>query len=221
MTNLVILLSTAVVCGKRSTQRQISTLYAAALERAGHHAVLYTGGDPAQLCQRCDGLLLTGGGDIHPDLYGASPSTEHLSIDCARDEEELSLTRAFCSQNKPILGICRGLQVLNVFFGGTLFQDISNHDEQLHMVSTVSGTRTAQLIGSSLITNSYHHQAVNQLGKNLHSSAFATDGQIEAAEHIHLPILGVQWHPERMIHGLCADTDYDQTILFHHFFHAS
>ena len=217
MQDSVILVSTAIEPSERSEKRSISALYGAALLRAGLLPVLYAGGDPQALVQRCDGLLLAGGGDIEPALYGQPHAYQHLSIDPLRDTEELALVRAFCAAGKPILGICRGLQVINVFFGGTLQQDITGHDGIPHSVTSVAGTQTAHLTGGFFKANSYHHQAVAQLGHDLRASAFAGDGTVEALEHQSLPILGVQWHPERMVPGLCADTPADHSALFTYF----
>lgn len=214
MQNSVILVTTGTLPGGLSPNRGISVLYGQALMRAGLCAALYGAGAPADLADRFDGLLLTGGGDLEPALYGQRRASYRLSLDPVRDSEELALTRAFCAARKPILGICRGIQVLNVFFGGALVQDVSGHDGAPHPVTAVPGTRTAELCGGVFKTNSYHHQAISRLGDGLRATAYAGDGLIEAVEHSTLPILGVQWHPERMIPGLCADTAADHTGLF-------
>lgn len=217
MQNPVILITTGTLSGARSPQRTASVLYGAALSRVGLIGVLYTGGDPTVLAQRFDGLLLSGGGDLSPMLYGCPVCYQETVYDSARDIEELALIRAFCASKKPVLGICRGIQAINVFFGGTLLQDISGHSSTSHLVSTVPGTALAALAGAFFKTNSYHHQAIDRLGQGLQLSAYSSDGTIEAIEHDALPILGVQWHPERMIPDLCMDTPADHTALFTYF----
>ena len=217
MQKSVILITTGIESGARSPQRTASVLYHSALSQVGLTGVLYTGGEPAFLAQTFDGLLLSGGGDLSPALYGAPAIYRQTLSHTCRDMEELALIRAFCANQKPILGICRGIQVLNVFFGGTLFQDITGHSDCRHLVRTVPMTRTASLLGPFFHTNSYHHQAIDRLGEELYAAAYAKDGIIEAIEHRSLPILGVQWHPERMIAGLCADTPANHTALFTYF----
>ncbi len=217
MQNSVILITTGIVSGTRSAQRKTSILYGAALTRVGLTGVLYTGGEPHFLAQYFDGLLLSGGGDLSPTLYGSTITHPQSPLDFERDTEELALIEAFCSVSKPILGICRGIQTLNVFFGGTLFQDIPNHDATTHKVTTAPQTNTAALVGTHFVSNSYHHQAVDRLGHHLCATAWASDGMIEALEHDSLPVLGVQWHPERMMAGLCTDTAADHTPLFTYF----
>lgn len=214
MQDSVILITTAVEPGARSAKRAASALYGDALARGGLTGVLYAGGDPAMLAARCGGLLLSGGGDLDPSLYGQSRASHRLSLDPRRDTEEFALLRAFCARGKPVLGICRGIQTINVFFGGTLLQEVAGHDGIPHPVTTVAGTRVSCLAGGFFKANSYHHQAVGRLAPGLRAAAYADDGQIEALEHESLPILGVQWHPERMVAGLCADTPADHTALF-------
>lgn len=217
MKNSVILITTGVASGTRSPQRTASVLYGVALSCIGITGVLYTGGDPLCLAQTFDGLLLSGGGDLSPALYGCPVMYQQTAYDTQRDTEELALMRAFCAESKPILGICRGIQVINVFFGGTLFQDIAGHTNTIHSVNTIPNSMTASLVGDLFQTNSYHHQAIDKLGENLCVAAYSKDGIIEAIEHTTLPILGVQWHPERMTAGLCADTPANHTALFTYF----
>ena len=166
-------------------------------------AVKAAGGIPCfhKSPQSCDALLLPGGGDLAPWRYGQENTASH-EPDSERDHTELMLLDLFASQKKPILGICRGLQVINVFFGGTLLQDISGHSstagmDRLHKVrSTSSPLRT--LCGHTAIVNSAHHQAVDRLGSHLNAVQWAPDGIIESLCHRCLPIWGLQWHPERL-----------------------
>ena len=184
-------------------QRQQSALYAACLSLAGGTGVLFSGGDAAACAARCDGLLLAGGGDLHPARYGQTVQSEHLSIDPVRDEEEQMLFLAFYDCGKPVLGICRGVQAINVFLGGSLRQHIAGHENCCHRVRCAP--TLAACIGAAPLVNSYHHQAVDTLAPTLHAAAWAADGTIEAVRHESAPVLGVQWHPERMVPPLCDD----------------
>lgn len=158
-----------------------------------------------------DGLLLQGGTDLDPALYGQPPRHIVGEPDPIRDRFELDLIEAFVAQRKPVFGICRGMQLINVAFGGTLHQDLvaegvtvfahtdAAYDRHVHPLSILPGTALAQwypLIEHSQV-NSIHHQAVAQLGQGIEVMARAPDGVIEA---IWRPgdafVLGVQWHPE-------------------------
>ena len=152
-----------------------------------------------------DGLILCGGSDIDPKYYNESIDGS-VGIDEARDENEFALLEAYIKAEKPILGICRGHQLINTFFGGTLYQHIPEADlhtrkenaDEAHEVKSVSGSILADLYGERFFVNSAHHQAIKKLGDGLSVSAIWDDKYIEAVEHETLPIIGVQWHPERM-----------------------
>jgi len=153
------------------------------------------GGDPAG----CDGLLLPGGGDLEPWRYGQENTASH-GLEPWRDREELELLDWFISRRKPVLGICRGIQVLNVYFGGTLVQDIPGHSQshgqdRFHRVCSAPSP-LKDLCGE--MVNSAHHQALDRLGSGLEAVQWAPDGIVEAVCHRRLPVWGVQWHPERM-----------------------
>jgi len=155
------------------------------------------GGDPAA----CDALLLPGGGDLEPWRYGQK-NTASRGMEPRRDAAELALLDTFTTCQKPILGICRGLQTINVFFGGTLLQDIPGHSavggiDRLHKVKTVPSS-LRNLCGESCIVNSAHHQAADRLGSGLLALQWAPDGTVEALGHCKLPVWAVQWHPERL-----------------------
>lgn len=217
--NTVILVSAGTIAGSRSRQVAQSELYARSLARFGSTALLDCGyGSAEALAARADGLLLSGGGDIHPSYYGKCITGLDTSVDLQRDEREWELLQQFCAHKKPVLGICRGIQVIDVFFGGTLFQHLGTayvHESTIHTVITSEYGRLRGLLGENLPVNSYHHQAIRTLGAGLHVAAVSdADGVIEAVEHESLPILAVQWHPERMVHGLCRDTDTDMSPLF-------
>lgn len=172
--------------------------YCAALEASGGTAVCSLDPDALESCQ---GLLLPGGGDLDPQRYGAS-NTQSLEIEPEREALEWVLVERSLRQGKPILGICRGMQLLNVFFGGTLHQDLPGHRtaqgiDRLHWVDTTPGPLRA-LCGTRCLVNSAHHQAVDRLGAELIPVQFTPDGTIEALVHESLPLLGLQWHPERL-----------------------
>ena len=163
--------------------------------------------------EQLDGLVLQGGADISPQSYGESPLDPEWAGDRVRDRYEIELFNAFLTAGKPILGICRGCQLINVAFGGTLFQDIptqvpralahrddEKYDEQLHEMQIVPGTRLASLYPgvSRAMINSIHHQAVKKLGEGLVVEATGEpDGIIEALRW-NGPgfVFGMQWHPE-------------------------
>ena len=151
--------------------------------------------------ETCDGLVLPGGGDVDPALYGQADEGCH-GIDRERDENELAVLRRFIEWKKPVLGICRGCQLINVAFGGTLHQDIPGHGrtdgkDHQHEVTTKDPFLCA-IYGERFIVNSAHHQSVDKLGEGLRALQWADDGTIEAIRHETLPIFAVQWHPERL-----------------------
>ena len=117
-----------------------------------------------------------------------------------------------------MFGICRGLQVIDVFFGGTLFQHLATayvHENTIHTIITSEDGWLRPLLGETVPVNSYHHQAIRTLGAGLRVTAVSdADGVIEAVEHDSLPVRAVQWHPERMVDGLCRDTDAEMGPLF-------
>ncbi len=214
---MLILLTTGRRTGGLSVSRTASILYGEALARAGGLPAAFSGGDPASLAREFSGLLLTGGGDVEPARYGgARLPTDTVDVD--RDREEFALLDAFLRQGRPVFGICRGVQLLNVYFGGTLRQQVPGHaDGARHTVHAVSGSRIEALCGAAFETNSWHHQAADALAPGLRCTASSPDGLAEALEHEAFPVFGVQWHPERMLPGLCADVDTDHQCLFDDF----
>lgn len=168
------------------------------------------------LLERLDGLLLSGGEDIAPQQYGQKSESWMGHVDEARDTSELGLTRAWLSEGKPLLAICRGHQVLNVALGGALYQDISKHlpdaldhayvparamEITVHSVRIKSGSQLATVLGGiEFDVNSAHHQAISTPGAGAEVVAYASDGVIEAIELPHHNFcIGVQWHPEAMV----------------------
>ncbi|MCD7722335.1 MAG: gamma-glutamyl-gamma-aminobutyrate hydrolase family protein [Clostridiales bacterium] len=160
---------------------------------------------------KCDGLLLPGGADINPALYSQKPSALSGKPNDVRDNAEPKILRAFLQSEKPILCICRGVQMLNVYCGGSLVQDIkavqkSNHSDILHKnrgnhyVELRAGTKLAQIFtGRKIKVNSLHHQVIDAVGENLIVNAVSDDGYVEGVEmQNHSFCIGVQWHPEHM-----------------------
>ena len=158
---------------------------------------------------RLDGLLLTGGGDLDPVLYAAQPHPRTARVQPGRDTAELALLRAAFDAGLPVLGICRGLQLLNVFRRGTLVQhlpDTAGHDGHApgpaqygrRAVRVAAGSRVAEIIGrDTLNVPCHHHQAIERLGVGLTATAWSDDGVIEAVELAGRPfVIAVQWHPE-------------------------
>lgn len=190
--------------------------YPRLVQRAGGLAVMLPPDAPeraAATVARVDGLVVAGGPDVEPVHYGAEPDPRTGPPAPARDAWELALIRAALDLRIPLLGICRGMQLLNVALGGTLVQHIDGHAGSpgvfsSHPVTPVPGTRYAGLVHEVSSVPAFHHQAVARLGQGLIPSAHAADGTVEAVE---LPapdwVLGVQWHPEmaedlRVMQGL-------------------
>lgn len=202
----------------RKTLDRLLAEIVAAVARAGGLPVLIPAGVATTtlsgILARVDGLLLSGGGDVDPAAYGATASPLVGGIDADRDVLELNLARRALRSRKPLLGICRGLQVLNVAAGGTLYQDVGEHpgaqrhtfhpgypfDLLAHPIGIAAKSRLARIVERTEIeVNSLHHQACNTAGEGLRVVARAADGLIEALEAPEHPFaLGVQWHPEAL-----------------------
>lgn len=160
-----------------------------------------------------DGYLCPGGGDIAPHLYGEDPVKGMGYFNMEQDIFEMQMLKACMAAKKPILGICRGMQLVNVLLGGTMIQDIPSQyetaqahfgsmdarSEPFHWVDLKEDSRIAQIVGSTkIMTNSFHHQAVKEAGKGLVVTGTAADGIIEAMESSQQNILAVQFHPENL-----------------------
>lgn len=183
-----------------------------------------------EVLDRIDGLLLSGGCDVDPQLYGEDAHPRLGTVSPERDATELALARAALKRDLPILGICRGHQVLAVAVGGTLWQDIPaqvaksiKHAQEAprwftgHRVTVKDGTRLQQILGSEFLVNTYHHQAVKAVPAGWVESATAPDGINEALEHPgYRFVLSVQWHPENF-----AGRPYSFAPLFEAFIGAS
>lgn len=160
-----------------------------------------------------DGLLLQGGADVSPTMYGQSPLQPEWSGDIVRDRYEIELIEGFLTRGKPVLGICRGAQLINVSFGGTLVQDIATqrpqarahvdaalYDQLQHGLQIQAGTRMSVIYpdAADVAVNSIHHQAIDRLGGDLEAEAFSSEDGIVEAIRVRGPafVVGVQWHPE-------------------------
>ena len=180
----------------------------------------------ASLVQATDGVLIQGGGDIAPERYGESRRTDTIyGIVDEHDEFEIAVVREAVKQNKPLLAICRGLQVLNVALGGTLHQDLGDvlsnresHWDTYHPIAVTDGSRLAAALGTLTPerSHSFHHQALKDVANDLLVVARAPDDVIEAVEHRDCDfVVGVQWHPEDD-----AATTSVQQSLFNAFVHS-
>ena len=184
-----------------------------------------------------DGLVLQGGADVAPPTYGEQPRDPAWAGDAVRDRYEIELFEAFVGKGKPVLGICRGCQLINVAFGGTLYQDIgtqipgaldhrdiAKYERNFHALKFVSGTQLAKLYPSRVdaVINTIHHQAVNKLGRGMIVEALAEpDGIVEAIRWRGPSyVLGVQWHPEFMFGPGIGEEHLDGSPILNEFLDA-
>lgn len=176
-----------------------------------------------QYASTIDGLVLSGGQDVSPLFYGEEPLPELKKTLPTRDEFEIALIKEVLRQQKPIFAICRGLQILNVALGGSLYQDINILDNlqethpkyTSHSIKTEKDSIIQHILGESCTVNTLHHQAIKVLGKNLRATAFSSDNFIETVESTikEQYILAVQWHPEILL----QDNNKDAQKLFNDF----
>lgn len=173
-----------------------------------------------------DGLIITGGYDINPLRYGEDPHEKLQEISYERDEYEFYLFEKAIEKKKPVFGICRGHQLINVASGGTLYQDVSlvegnyiKHNQQAlcnhptHKIEIEEGSMLSEVLGLEAVVNSFHHLAVKKVAENFKISAKSKDGIIEAIEKDGEPfVMGVQWHPETL-----TKTRKDMLDLFSYF----
>lgn len=216
-----------ITCGiDYANQRiQVNADYVRAVQAARGIPVLLppVPGDPAAILAGIDGLLLTGGVDVDPSLFGEEPLPKNGEIQPDRDASEIPLSRAALATGFPVLGICRGHQVLAVAAGGILYQDLPSQlpdclkHSQLaprwhptHGLRIEPRSRLGAMFGPKLRVNTFHHQAVKAAPPGFVETAWAPDGVNEAIEHVSHPFaLGVQWHPEAM-----WDRDLNYNALF-------
>jgi putative glutamine amidotransferase len=209
-----------VLCSTMTTptgarRQHVPDAYVRRVEEAGGFPILFPVADPAvapDVLGLVDGLLLVGGDDVDPRLYGAEFPDLCEEIDRARDDFEVALVRAAAEGGVPLLGVCRGLQVMNVALGGTLLEDVPRRvpgallhrldgKDGSHAITVTEGSRLHALLGATrLEVNSHHHQALARTAARLAVVAHSPDGVVEAAEDAAHPFfVGVQWHPERMV----------------------
>lgn len=202
--------------------------YIESLARAGAGMRWVELNDPEQAVQdalTCDGLLLPGGGDMDPKFYGQARIPACGEPNLLRDAAEPLLLRAFLAADKPVLGICRGIQVMNAVLGGDLYQDIkpfehlphNGHWAKVHTVTVRRGTLLSRILGQdTVLVNSQHHQAVDRVAPGFTLAALSEDGIVEAIEKPDAGFcLGVQWHPEWL-----SDADPAMQGLFDAFVNA-
>lgn len=220
-----------IVCGFIENKQFVTNAYI--------QSVRYSGGIPlvlplvrsdqviSEYVLLCDGFLFCGGNDITPLLFGQEPQKGNGQTNISLDLFQIRLMKEVLKTEKPVLSICRGMQVFNVACGGTIYQDISlrpgkhldhmqqsgSRSEVSHKVHIKSGTLLKKCVGSVLYVNSYHHQTLDKVGKKLIVSATASDQTAEAVEMPSHPFaIGVQWHPECMYR-----TSAEMRELFGHF----
>lgn len=196
-------------------RKYMKSKYVSSLRRAGASVRWIDLENPEKAVEEaaaCDGLLLPGGADVDPHLYGQEPTEKCGKPNALRDAAEPLMLRRMLEEKKPVLGICRGMQLINVCFGGTLLQDISdtpccNHarfasrSKGEHAVTLTPGSRLHGILGENSLVNSLHHQVVDQLGQGLTPTALCEDGFVEGIEATDDSFcLAVQWHPEHMSH---------------------
>ena len=195
--------------------------YKDVLIRSGAEPVACAGPDP----ENCAGLLLPGGIDLHPTLYGLEdqPGTEY---DTELDTIQAEALSRFLKARKPVLGICRGHQLINVVLGGTLVLDLPTAESHIRLPSDADNVHfctadpdswIAGIYGPRFAVNSSHHQGVDKPGKGLRAVLYAEDGVIEAMQHETLPVWSVQFHPERMCFARRRADAVDGSLLFRFF----
>lgn len=192
------------------------------------HILKYLGADPIVTLTpgsiySFDGLLLPGGGDISPSYFD-QPVIDTRKPDPDLDRAQFHILYQFLHSHKPILGICKGMQLMNVFFGGTLHQHTPsealhqwNGSDQWHQTTVTPASVLDRLYGSRFEVNSAHHQSIDSVGFDLNVIQHSEDGVSEAVCHDFLPLLGVQWHPERMCLGHKKSGAIDGTAVFRWF----
>lgn len=222
----------------RRPQLALYEIYQRVLETYGITCILITPGHSIRSLPRildlCDGLVLTGGEDVNPAWYGEEPRPELGRVNQRRDRTEMVTLRLALERELPILGICRGCQLVNICLGGTLYQDLDTQrpgtlthrqsdpwEQRTHYIDVVKDSLLHRIVRSDeMMINSFHHQGIKDLAPKLRVSARAEDGTIEAVEAPEYPswFLGVQWHPERF-EASAPETDPDRRI-FNAFRHA-
>ena len=202
------MIKTAIFGLIREGKPNIDLNYFEHIRQSGSEAVAIYPENPEQAAQKYDCLVVCGDNDIHPGIYGQKPFYCDGTYDINFDMYENRLIKLFVKYKKPILGIGRGMQSINVALGGTLIQDIpevlnlyhkeNNNPEYSHEIKISKESELSKVMGIRAIVGSKHHQCVHLLGQGLKVIAASHDGIIEAFEGYELPIIGIQWHPEKM-----------------------
>jgi putative glutamine amidotransferase len=219
----LIAVSTSVTVDKYPERAYVNASYLNAIQQAGGVPVpMPPQLGPtarAEILKHVRGVLLTGGGDVDPARFGEAPHPTTSEVSAARDTLEIDLTRWALGKGVPLLAVCRGLQVLNVALGGSLYQDIPSepgspldHSQTglqgkarhipTHQVKVLDGSRLAGILGALEVdVNSFHHQAIKRLGQGLVEVAWAPDSIVEGVELVDdgAFVVGVQWHPEELV----------------------
>ena len=193
----------------KNIHSSVSCKFAESIRQVGGLPLVIPVGDESivrDYVEMIDKLILTGGQNVHPQFYGEKKTIESDDYNLVRDEFELALLKEALRQNKPIMAICRGVQLVNVAFGGTLHQEIEGHWQGLpfgtsHSIETVEGSVVAKLFGKENQVNSVHRQSIKDLAPNFRVTAIdPRDQTIEAIESVdEHRIIGLQWHPEFLV----------------------
>ena len=211
--------TTSITVGQTPERAYVNSAYLHAVQQAGGVPVLLppqlSPASLGRLVRGLDAVLLTGGGDMDPACFGEAPHPTVYEVAPARDALEMSVTHMALEKKTPLLAICRGIQVLNVALGGTLYQDVGSdpgteiphsqkeaRDQTTHKVTVTPGSRLAKVLGADHVeVNSFHHQVIKAVGRGLMPVAWAPDQLIEGVELDDDTrfVLGVQWHPEHLV----------------------
>ena len=228
MKPIILITGGSAAAANGTPQWALNRNYAEMIAKAGGIPILALNDDViAEYVELADGLLLSGGKDIATNLYGQEKKFDNIFVDEARDIQEWKLLDAWAPTKKPIFGICRGVQVMNAYFGGTLIQDIpaqlgGEHSKGVnHEIEIKKDSILGQLFGESMMINSYHHQGLEDIAPGFVATAWADAGghkMVEAIEHESLPFWSVQWHPERMSGPVTNPVDcVDSLPIFEYF----
>lgn len=191
--------------------------YCDALQQRGANVIMITLNNPnlTEILDLCDGFLVTGGNDMDPKYYGEINEGLSKGVREEHDIIDKEIIEYAVKHKKPLLGICRGHQSINVILGGTLLQDIGTSHSDLHDgVPAYTIENNVLKFEKNIITNSFHHQAVGKVAPNMKVVAYHEDGTIEAIVHDTLPIIGIQWHPERLLDSEPSKIIFDKFFDF-------
>lgn len=224
-----------VICGVDNQKQHVSDSYVQAIHHANGLPIILplVKSKPSiqEFVSLCDGFLFCGGDDVTPLLFGQEPELGLGKTDIALDLFQIRLMKTILESGKPVLAICRGMQILNIACGGTIYQNLHNLDFEPinHMQTSISRkdishkvffsekSKLNQLLGPFVYTNSFHHQAIDKLGTGLAATGHTADDIIEAIEMpSHTYVIGVQWHPECML-----ESSSNMKLLFHALIHHS